>query len=520
MASTEHNRLVKMLDGVALATDVHHPDGDGPFPTLLQRTCYNKDLLAPYLGLEAFVRAGYRVVFQDCRGSGASEGDQDHFAESADGRTTADWIATQPWFDGSLGTFGSSYMAFTQWALAATRPPYLKAMVIGRANSKGGLSWFPEGTFALDIALPWTMTRVFGFEAAQNPELQERLRRAFMHLPLSEGAQFATGQSVPWWDRWMRHPSAQDPFWKPLDFSEALDLPIPILFLDGWYDYATRHVVREFEQRQSAGLPSRMRIGPGTHFATDPEEQAETIAWFDQHLKNRISTERLPVSIYVLPDFGWVDLPRWPPDCDAVHWHLQPGGRLTPAPPTADSSTTAYVYDPADPTPAFGGPSLRMDNCGPVNNHELEERDDVLTFTSEPLREPLLTIGSVAAHLYLQSDVDHLDVYLRLCEVTPKGESINRAEAIQRLAPSEIRRDANGVFPVHIDLWPVAQRFGAGERIRLQLSGGAHPMFARNPGSGETLAEADTLVVAHNAVRHDEQYPSHITLRPPIGIDG
>ena len=197
-------------------------------------------------------------MFQDCRGTGISEGEPDHFAESTDGRVTGDWIAAQPWFDGQLATFGSSYMGMTQWALAATRPPYLKAMAVGLTNSRVR-SWFPGGSLALDIFLPWSMTRVFGFTEAENPELQARLNAAFMHLPLRDAVKVATGQTLPWYSRWMDHPSADDPFWKPLDFSDA-DLDIPILFMDQWYDYATSQLVAEFEYRQNAGLPSRMHV--------------------------------------------------------------------------------------------------------------------------------------------------------------------------------------------------------------------------------------------------------------------
>ena len=231
MVSVERNVLIEMPDGVELATDVHHPDGKGPFPTLLQRTCYNKDFLSQYVGLDSYLDAGYRIVFQDCRGSGASGGEGDHFAESADGRATGDWIADQPWFDGRLGTFGSSYMGFTQWALAATRPPYLQAMAVGLTNSRVR-SWFPGGSLALDIFLPWSMTRVFGFGEAERPELQARLDAAFNHLPLRDAVKVATGQTLAWYSRWMDHPSSDDPFWAPLDFSRALDLDIPILFLD------------------------------------------------------------------------------------------------------------------------------------------------------------------------------------------------------------------------------------------------------------------------------------------------
>jgi putative CocE/NonD family hydrolase len=515
MSGVDRNVAVEMPDGVLLTTDVHHPEGCGPFPTLLMRTCYDKVLIGEYLGLGDFVDAGFRVVLQDCRGSGGSGGQQDHLAESVDGRATGDWIAGQPWFDGQLGTFGASYMGFTQWALAVTRPPYLKAMAISLSSARGARSWFPGGSFALDITLPWTMTMVFGLGRAQEPELQQRLVDGFDHLPLREAAQLTTGKRVHWWDRWMDHPSADDPFWKPLDCSDAVDLDVPILFMDGWYDYPTLHMVREFQQRDEAGLPSRLVVGAGTHFGAGVDERSETLRWFDRHLKGvDLAPQCSPVSVFVLPDLGWRDLPAWPPPSAPDTWFLQPQAGLGRTRSEA-ASTTPYVYDPSDPTPAFGGPSLRMDKCGPVDNRELEARSDVLTFTSAPLAEPVLTIGPIEARLFLRSDVDHFDVYLRVCDVLPTGESINVSEVIRRLGPIDIDRDEDGVFEIVLDVRPIAQQFASGNRIRVQVSGGAHPMFARNTCSGEPLSDAVTLVVAHNEVLHGERYSSAVTMYVP-----
>jgi putative CocE/NonD family hydrolase len=513
LGSVERNVLIEMPDGVRLATDIHHPEGSGPHPTLLQRTCYDKDFLSQYAGLDSYLGAGYRVVFQDCRGSGTSEGEGDHFAESADGRVTADWIASQPWFDGRLATFGSSYMGFTQWALAVTRPPYLKAMAVGLTNSRVR-SWFPGGSLALDIFLPWSMTRIFGFTEAEKPEFQARLNAAFMHLPLRHAVEVATGQTLPWYSRWMDHPSADDPFWKPLDFSDALTLDIPILFLDQWYDYATSHLVAEFEYRQEAGLPSRLHVGPGTHFSSDATQLEETLRWFNQHLKGGKPPAGTSVRVFVLPDVGWRDLAHWPPAGEPDTWFLAPGGALSRE-PCAIGDPTHYQYDAADPTPALGGPSLRMEHCGPRDNRPLEARDDVLTFTSPPLQAEAFTEGRVGVDLYLRSDVDHFDLYLRLCDVAPSGESINMSEELRRLTPGDIWRGHDGVFVISVELRPVAYRFAIGHCIRLQVSGGAHPMFARNTCSGEPVADATTIVVAHNAIYHDELHPSQVSLARP-----
>ena len=113
----ERDVKVEMPDGVVLLTDVYHPVGVDDAPTLLERTPYGRKGIASGAGPELAAR-GYRYVLQACRGTDGSGGSHSYFAEAPDGRATADWIAEQPWFDGRLGSYGASYMGFTQWALA------------------------------------------------------------------------------------------------------------------------------------------------------------------------------------------------------------------------------------------------------------------------------------------------------------------------------------------------------------------------------------------------------------------
>ncbi|MCU1377504.1 MAG: X-Pro dipeptidyl-peptidase-like protein [Acidimicrobiales bacterium] len=512
MGEVERDIRVVTADGVELSTDVHHPEGDGPFPTLLQRTCYGKELFADVAEVSRYVERGYRVVFQDCRGSGRSTGELDLFAEAPDGRATGDWIAAQPWFDGQLGTFGASYMTFTQWALASTRPPYLKAMAVALMGAEWRAGWYPGGSFALDVALSSSSLQVHGIASA-SPEHQAAIEAGFAHLPLEEADVIAVGERVPWFQAWLAHADPADPYWGPLDFTGALDLGLPVLLVDGWYDYQLPHMVRDLSILHRKGGPTRLVIGPWVHAGVDPEVMfQETVRWFDRHLKGEESVDTgAPTSVFVMPEGGWRDLSGWPPAHEPERWWLQPGGALARH-PASESDATPYTYDPADPTPSFGGAGLRPDHAGPVDNRELEARPDVLTFTTDVLAEQLEVVGPVAAELFLSSSVEDLDVFVRLCDVFPDGRSINVCDGIRRLHPTDLHRTANGTFAVHLQLWPTAYQFDAGHRMRLQVSGGAHPLYARNLCSGEPLGSAQKVVVAQNAVHHDPAHPSALLL--------
>jgi uncharacterized protein len=511
----ERDVRIVTADGVELSTDIYHPDVDGPVPTLLQRTCYDKDVMAPWIGITDAVEHGYRVVFQDCRGSGKSTGEPGFFEEPSDGRTTGDWIADQPWFDGRLGTFGGSYMTFTQWAFASTKPPYLKAMSISLGPADRTAVWFPGGAFALDLALSWSRSRVVGVaDSFANPEeTAKALQAGFDHLPLKDADVVGAGRPIPWWQDWMDHPHG-DPFWSELDFRDTLDwLSIPVLFVDGWFDYPLPHLLQDHATLDRTGVPHKLVIGPWVHAGVGPEMKQAELAWFDRWLKGDEAVDTgAPVSIFVMPDVGWRDLPAWPPPSERQRWQLHPEGRLSTASAPASAEPTAFTYDPADPTPALGGPALRPEIAGPVDNGPLEARDDVLTFTTDVLAAGLEVVGSVTAELFLSSSVDQLDVFVRLCDVDADGTSTNVCDALRRLTPTDITKAPDGTFPVAVELWPTAYRFPAGHRIRVQVSGGAHPLYARNTCSGEPLGSATVLVAAHNVVHHDAGHPSAIVL--------
>ena len=151
----ERDIKVTMSDGTVLLADVYHPVGIGDAPTILERTPYGRVNFASAMGPE-FAARGYRYVLQACRGTDGSGGTHSYFAEAGDGRDTADWIASQPWFNGRMGTFGGSYMGFTQWALASTKPPHLKAMAVALSTSVRAYSWYPGGSLALEVIIPWT----------------------------------------------------------------------------------------------------------------------------------------------------------------------------------------------------------------------------------------------------------------------------------------------------------------------------------------------------------------------------
>jgi putative CocE/NonD family hydrolase len=242
------------------------------------------------------------------------------------------------------------------------------------------------------------------------------------------------------------------------------------------------------------------------------EQLRDSFAWLGAHFSGDRSRLRAdPVRLYVMGANEWRGFPAWPPPGYAPEtWHLHAGGRLARAAPAA-SEPDRYRYDPADPTPIAGGTLLSAAG-GRRDQRATEARRDVLTYTSDPLEHDVEVIGEVAAEIYAASSTGCFDVFVRLCDVDERGRSTNVCDGLVRVEPGGARPRADGTWGVHVALWPTAQRFRRGHRIRVQVASGAHPRFARNLGCGEPLATATALRASEQAIHHGPEHPSAIVL--------
>ncbi|MFJ6196472.1 CocE/NonD family hydrolase [Micromonospora sp. NPDC092111] len=510
---------VRVRDGVPLRTDHYAPELPGA-PTVLIRTPYGRGGPVRLLGRLVAGR-GFHVVIQSCRGTGGSGG---RFAplvhERDDGLDTVDWLRRQSWYTGTFGMFGASYQGFVQWALAAEVGAELGAMVAVATASATRDSTYAGESFALDTVLTWAEL----LQAQTVPWLarqwelkrgQPRLAAALAHLPLSEADRVATGVTVPFFQEWLRHHTPDADYWRGRVFADRIaEVRAPVAMVTGWQDIFLPGQLADHAALRAAGVPTRLTVGPWTHGSPGMLAAAlrEGLAWLDAHLGGRPAPTGAPVRVHVGGDGGgWRDLPDWPPPAVTTRWHLHAGGRLAPEPPAA-SPPDAIWYDPADPTPSLGGPLLVAQRAGPVDNRPVEARPDVLVYTSAVLAAPVEVLGPVRAEIHVRSDLSYLDVFVRLCDVDRRGRSWNVCDGLVRVAPGRFPVGADGVIRVPVELWPAAHRFAPGHRLRVQVCGGAHPRYARNPGTGEPLGTAVTLRAGRREILHDPAHPSLLVL--------
>jgi putative CocE/NonD family hydrolase len=212
------------------------------------------------------------------------------------------------------------------------------------------------------------------------------------------------------------------------------------------------------------------------------------------------------VRLFVMGEESWRDFDSWPPTGYAPQrLHLQPDHGLALEVPS-DSAPDTYRYDPADPTPAVGGVRMVRGKSGRVDNAALEARPDVLVYTSAPLDHDVEAIGEVSAEIWLCCSLPYADIFVRLCDVDPRGRSSNVCDGLVSLS------GADQMTRAEVTLWPTAHCFKRGHRMRVQVSSGAFPRYARNPGSGESPATATSLRAADQAIYHDPAHPSAVIL--------
>jgi putative CocE/NonD family hydrolase len=526
----EPDLSVRMDDSEILLADrwVARARAEEPQPTVLVRSPYGRRSFVGLIFGRLLAERGLQVVVQSVRGTFGSGGKFSPFEERADGLATLRWLREQPWHRDRIGMMGPSYLGFVQWAVAAEAGADLAALAIQVSASQFYDQTYTGGGLTLENTASWMSilaVQEHRFAPLAIERAVRRLPPLLAELPLGELDVRATGGEVDWFRAGFTSPGREDEYWLARNYSaEVPEVTAPVQLVGGWYDILLPWMLDDFVALQEAGRRPQLTIGPWSH--TSPALAArghrEGIAWLRAHL---LGDDRLlrvsPAQILVTGERsggGWRDLEAWPPPGTGQRrlW-LHSGGRLVQDVPTEDPTPgTSYRYDPADPTPAVGGPVL-LSRSPVVDNRDLEARSDVVTFTTEPLAATVEAIGDVSVELWVRCEAVSFDIFTRVCDVDGDGASWNVCDGLTRVSRTggesdRVAPDASGARAVSVKLWPMGHRFAAGHRIRLQVSSGAHPRYARNPGTGEDPATAVELRAVDIELVHDRDHPSAVVL--------
>ena len=524
----ERDLPVPMSDGTVLLADHYLPVSVASAATVLVRCPYGRSGPFALQCAQILAERGYHVLLQSVRGTFGSGGEFEPMRhEITDGHDTVAWLREQNWFEGRLATYGASYLGFVQWALAMDPPPELVAAVVHVGPHDFSRTAYRNGVFDLYNYVSWSdlvahqesvgmvagMARLFTAE--------RRLRSVLGRLPVSDGYRDLLGREPTWAERWLEHPQPADPFWEPLQCGVALEkITVPVLVVAGWHDLFIEQNLEQYRALADRGVPVRLLVGPWAHLDITSQGSTaitESLAWLDRYA-GPVPKTRTDRGMAGQPDHSvriwvggqgaeeWREIGDWPPPGTTQRWYLGARGQLGTAEPSPDVPASSFRYDPADPTPSPGGAILAVSG-GSRDNRAVERRLDVLVFSSDPLAEAVEVIGEVAAELSVTRDNPHADLFVRLCDVDPRGRSRNVCDGIVRLTADD---PMSG--PVRVSLLGAAHRFGPGHRIRLQVAGGAYPRFARNPGNGQIDAPAADLRATQYDIGLAAAHPSVLLL--------
>jgi uncharacterized protein len=517
---------VAMPDGVVLLGDHYRPAGDdGPLPVVLIRSPYGRAGLAGIMFVAPLARRGLQVFVQSTRGTFGSGGLFRPFtSEREDGLATVAWLREQPWCDGRVSMTGASYLGHTQWAVAPYADPPLASVCLNITAANFRAAFYQYGVPNLQNVLNW-----IGLVGNQErgllgviptPRRMARMRRALRKVPLQAADVGVAGAPVAFWRDFVGHAGPGDEFWSDAehDHADLARLP-PVSMVTGWWDLFVPLQLRDYTAIRAAGVAARIIVGPWLH-GERAELKAITghdIAWLEHHLGGGPPPPGPPVLLFLQQAGSWLEFDQWPPpEMVPTPYYLRACGRLAPDAEPGDAAADMFVYDPADPTPSAGGPLL-LPPGKQVDNRSIEARPDVLTYTTEPFPASQDLVGPVSARIFVRTGRRHADAFVRVCDVDETGVSRNIVDGIRRLSPQtvpapDVQVGDDQILAVDLELYPTAYRVQAGHRIRVQVSGGAFPRFARNFGTGESFGAATRAVRCRFEIYHDAQHPACVVL--------
>ena len=527
------------------------------------------------------VKRGYAYVVQNERGRYYSEGEWDILGVPlTDGYDAFSWMKDQTWSNGKIGTYGCSSTAEWQMAVAALDHPAHAAMVpqgygagVGTVGDyyeqgnwyRGGVeqmlffAWLygvehdkfkpriPEGATQEDLI---RISRFYDL-APENPPVD--MAEALKLLPIQDILQNIHGKREIF-DKMVRRKPNDSAWFEGGLYHENMEIKVPSFWFASWYDVSIGPNLALFNHVRQAQDPAvadnqYLVIAPTLHCSyTRATEntlvgersvgdarlnyQEQIYAWFELWLKgekNDFKDKTPRVQYYTMGINKWQAAEAWPPlNAEMTTFYLNSGGaanslagdgRLEKVMPSQDNPDS-FTYDPMDPVQSYGGNVCCTGNAvkgGAFDQQIMEEREDILVYTSELLNEGIEVSGFIEASIFISSDAKDTDFTIKLIDVYPDGRAYNLDETIQRVRyregyDKEVFMEEGKVYQLDFSPLATSNYFEKGHRIRIEISSSNFPRFARNLNTGGNNYDESEAVVAHNKVHHSQEYPSVIKL--------
>lgn len=507
-------------DSINLRTFWYRPKGAGPFPVIVQRSCYPQGEDSYRTHGQELAKRGYGYICQFCRGTGGSEGMwEPNVNEADDGADFIRWVNALSWVS-DIGYWGCSYLANTGWAITGVLPEKVRSMLLSHYGTERFTSAYQSGMFRHDILTAWAMGN------AGRP-IDADYQTSCLYRPHNRVDEALWGGALPWYREWVSNPHRSDPYWQKGYWGFLAGAPerlkVPVCIVEGWYDHHLGSAMETYHHLSSqAAAHSRLIIGCWNHgFGPCAEgkvqknlqnnEVHQMLDWFEETLWRKELPPRR-VDWYVIGADAWRHFPSYPTGMDSMSLYLSSSGALVPQAPE-QSGENHYIYDPQNPIFTHGAESLFATGhkVGSLRQPEPGWRDDVLSFQSAPLSEEKTILGRIRVELYVKSDAPDTAFTARLMEVTPDGEAYYLRGSIVTLAHEEPYTPGT-VRKVSMDLWDVAYCLHKGERLRLDIASSNFPEYAVHSNQAGLWSEQTETVPAHQTVLFGGDTPSRVIL--------
>ena len=588
---------ISMRDGVKLFTSIYMPkDTTEQHPVLLMRTPYScepygEDNWADYWNrhLRYYMREGYVLVTQDVRGRWMSEGDfvnirpfnpdkktNKDIDEASDTYDAIDWLVKNiPYNNGKVGVMGISYPGFYSTMAALSNHPALKAVspqapvtdwFIGDDFHHNGAFFQMDGfafysSFGKPRPTPTTVApKQFDYPTLDNYKF-------YLETATLKNLAKLTGDSIAFWKDLYAHPDYDD-WWKARNvrnFVNNIPVGTSTLVVGGLFDaedcFGAWRTYEAIEQKSRNN--NKIVMGPWYHGQwSDPSNDGSAmgniqfgsstsywyqnnieIPFFNYYLKGKGDISKLPeASIFFTGSNEWKQFERWPPaGKENKSIYFQPGGKLSWEKPSAKTSFSEYISDPAKPVPYTE--DIHFQRTREYMNDDQRfaaRRPDVLVFQTEILDEDITMAGTVVADLITSISGTDADFVVKVIDVFPDrfnyGTQIFPGvpedagylmDGYQMLVRGEIMRGKyrrnfetpvpfkpNSIDRVKFELPDIAHRFKKGHRIMIQVQSSWFPLADRNPQKFMNIYEANENDFQKATIRiyHDGSHASQIIL--------
>ncbi len=547
---TIKNLVTVVRDGTRLYGDLYKPEGEGKYPAILLRFIFKKDNYSRTWEVYdpiRFVKAGYAVFVQDIRGTGVSEGEFLRFtADGKDGYDTIEWMAQQSWCDGNVGMFGNFYAGFLQFAAAAERPPHLRAIcpfqtsvTLNRDNNTRGFlfashigwclsrvidrlkdGWYDEETTAEYLPMLQAYFDEYPKQVAHRP-LKEMPAAQIKRFPIIRG--YLEQLVIKYDDLDMIHKEGKD-----MDMSLV---EVPVFGCAGWMDVAKNGIIDNhlalMENGTGLAKKSKIMLGPwkpGAGLNTDGVEMdfgegnsgyemgvsEKMIEWFDRWMKDGTEDsieDEYPIHLFVMGKNIWrreKQLPIERTEYTDLYLHSAGeansrfgNGTLSFEKPEKEEPSDVYMYNPENPVP-----TQEMGK----DSRKLEERADILVYTSEPMENELEVTGLLEAVLYISSSAKDTDFMVKVLDVFPDGKAVflsdgaTRARYRNSWTPELLEKGET--YEVRVKAGYTGHTFMKGHRIRIEVTSSNFIKFDNNHNTGVRPGDDMDIEIAVNKIHH------------------